>query len=449
MKRIFFLLILTLWTTLSAICQVATMELTFSAKNSNLHVLMDSIFIENLSLGGDTILYPPDTSLVMDYLTGTRDLTENESCILLNNYPNPFDGQTEIKFYLPDNDDISIVIRDVLGRVLVQFTKALNRGEHAFTFHAGNEKLYLLTVTGRQQSKTIKMLNVNQSVSHPKECNLVYKDFKSKRIDFKSETSLSDFGFNLGNEFRFTAYTYLGENSITDAPFESQTYIFQLAGSPCPGNAIATDIDGNEYNTVLIGNQCWMKENLRVTSYKNGVSIPNVTSNTFWSSISYGAYAWYENNASWDNIYGAMYNWHAVNDPYGLCPSGWHVPEKDDWDNLIYSVGGSGSPQGNLLKSCRQIGSPMGGDCTTTEHPRWDQHNTHFGTDDFGFSALPGGRRDGDGIFLELGGTGCWWSSTVNTSFSSKFLFLNYNYGGIFISSGNKRYGFSVRCIKD
>jgi uncharacterized protein (TIGR02145 family) len=211
------------------------------------------------------------------------------------------------------------------------------------------------------------------------------------------------------------------------------------------------DIEENIYNTVLIGNQCWMKENLKTTKYRNGnyISYPG-SNNTTWANNTCGAYAWYANDDVWRDIYGALYNWHAVNSYYGLCPNGWHVPSDDEWSQLIGFIGGSGSPSGNKLKSCRQISSPLGGDCNTFIHPRWVMHSTNYGTDEFGFSALPGGARHTDGNFYDLFGTvGQWWSSTqVNTDLSRR-RFISYSNGNIGQDHNYKKLGLSVRCIKD
>ena len=169
--------------------------------------------------------------------------------------------------------------------------------------------------------------------------------------------------------------------------------------SDCIGNIqpswrcgdVLVDIDGNTYNTVQIGDQCWMKENLKTTTYRNGTAIPNVTDANAWSNVHYGAYVWYDNDITWKDKYGALYNWFTTVDANGLCPTGWHVPTNDEWTALTDYIGGTGSPHGNELKSCRQMNSPLGGECNTNEHPRWNASHIHYGTDDYGFSGLPGG----------------------------------------------------------
>jgi uncharacterized protein (TIGR02145 family) len=226
-------------------------------------------------------------------------------------------------------------------------------------------------------------------------------------------------------------------------------YINVTSGIPCPGMPTVTDIDGNVYNTVLIGDQCWMKENLKTTLYNDGTPIPNVTNSATWSNLTSGAYVWYNNDINWKPKYGALYNWYAGVDAKGLCPTGWHVPTHNEWTMLTDHIGGSGSANGNTLKSCRQVASPLGGDCSTSEHPRWDQHNYQYGTDDFGFSGLPGGCRYDGGSFIEIGSMGLWWSSVESTSNSAWVRYLSYENPFVWVYDFYKQNGLSVRCIRD
>lgn len=191
-----------------------------------------------------------------------------------------------------------------------------------------------------------------------------------------------------------------------------------------------------------------MKENLKTTTYQNGTAIPNVTDNNAWSNLTSGAYAWSNNIISRKDKYGALYNWYAVIDPNGLCPMGWHVPTTDEWTELTDYIGGANSPHGNILKSCRQVNSPLGGSCSTSKHPRWDEHGTNYGTDDYGFSGLPGGFRYLSGTFYGLG-PGFWWSSTETLSDYAWSRYLYNGYGFIGVYYYDKRRGFSVRCLKD
>ncbi len=207
-----------------------------------------------------------------------------------------------------------------------------------------------------------------------------------------------------------------------------------------------TDIDGNTYNTVQIGTQCWMAENLKTTTYQNNTPIPNVTNEGNWSNLTIGAYVWYDNDTIWKNIYGGLYNWYTTDDTNGLCPTGWHIPTNDEWTMLIGFIGGS--QNGNMLKSCRQVNSPMGGGCNTYTHPRWDQNDTQYGTDDYGFSTLSGGNRTWGGEFYGIGVFGTRWSLNSG-NVAGWFFSLYYHSGTAELSTFSKKSGFSVRCVMD
>jgi uncharacterized protein (TIGR02145 family) len=453
MKTKIFISILTFGLYINAFGQKSTIVLTFTAENNRQYVPIDSIHIENLTQGVDTMLYAPDTVLVNDYVTGIGEVgARNENTLSVSqNYANPFMVKTEFNLYLPEKENIVIICRDIIGRKLVHYESILNQGNHSFAFYAGNETYYLLTVSGKQTSQTIKMLNAGSTAINGEKCKLVYTGNKGDVIGFKSQQTINNFRFSPGDELKYSAFTDVEETEIIDSPAGSQIYTFQFDGwTPCPLQGTVTDIDGNIYNTVQIGDQCWMKENLKTTTYRNGAVIPNVNDNYVWAQLSTGAYVWYENDISWKHKYGAVYNWFATVDPNCLCPTGWHMPTIDEWTELTDYIGGIDlPPNGNKLKSCRQVNSPLGGGCNTPEHPRWNESSKQYGTDDYGFSALPGGHCDANGLFGRPGYYGNWWLSTeVLSSYALSFT-LTYDFGFIDGYTVYKRRGNSVRCVRD
>ncbi len=227
-----------------------------------------------------------------------------------------------------------------------------------------------------------------------------------------------------------------------------------------------TDIDGNVYKTVIIGDLEWMAENLRVTRYNNGDSIPTGLSNAIWQNTNEGAYAIYpyddvDGINSIDEMvaaYGKLYNWYAVVDPRGICPVGWHAPSDDEWAGLINYVEDQGYPNNyintngsaNALKSCLQVDSPLGGDCDIFDHPRWNSDEIHYGFDEFGFSALPGGFRASMGDFISIGGQGRWWTSTSSLASNAWRYIVNSEHGFVNrIIHSPKSNGLSLRCVQD
>ncbi|MCF6170330.1 MAG: fibrobacter succinogenes major paralogous domain-containing protein [Bacteroidales bacterium] len=193
------------------------------------------------------------------------------------------------------------------------------------------------------------------------------------------------------------------------------------------------DIDGHIYNTVVIGSQCWMAENLTTIKYNDGTGIPLVTDDSTWVSISTPAYSWYNNDsATYGPVYGALYNWYAVNTGK-LCPTGWHVPTDAEWSTLTTYLGGL-SVAGGKLKE------------TGTTH--WDPPNTDA-TNETGFTALPGGKRSfNSGVFGYLRAYGYWWTSTPYSP-NAWYRQMYKDTGKVIKNYFEKREGYSVRCLKN
>jgi uncharacterized protein (TIGR02145 family) len=189
-----------------------------------------------------------------------------------------------------------------------------------------------------------------------------------------------------------------------------------------------TDIDGNAYNTIIIGTQVWMKENLKTINYNDNSSIPLVTGNSEWNKLSTPAYCYYNNDENkYKSTYGTLYNWYCVNTGK-LCPTGWHVPTDSEWTTLSKYLGGESVAGGKLKEK-------------GTSH--WNSPNT--GADNSsGFTALPGGHRLSDGTFNYFGSLGHCWTATDawNRGLLKDYNFLDrYNDG--------KFFGLSVRWISD
>ena len=200
-----------------------------------------------------------------------------------------------------------------------------------------------------------------------------------------------------------------------------------------------TDIDGNTYQTIQIGDQCWMAENLKVTHYRNGDAILHITGNTDWKNLSTGAYCNYINDTSYVVTYGRLYNWYAVADSRGMAPEGWHVPSDPEWRTLVDYLGGF-SVAGGKLKTTGTIEGGTG---------LWYSPNTGA-TNESGFSGLPGGfRSKNSGGFFGLGRVAYFWSSTEYIGDYAWSRPLHYNNVQVFSYSISKRRGFSVRCVKD
>jgi len=206
-----------------------------------------------------------------------------------------------------------------------------------------------------------------------------------------------------------------------------------------------TDIDGNVYQTVKIGDQWWMAENLKVTHYRDGSAIFNVTDTTAWSNMTTGAYCNYENNATNADTYGRLYNWYAIDDSRDISPTGWHVPTDAEWKELEKFLGMSQTDADNT----GWRGNDEGGKLKETGIVHWKSPNTGA-TNKSGFSALPAGYRFIDGSYSGIIYDGYWWSATESGSSNyAWYRLIHYSNSDVHRSNTHKRLGFSVRCVKD
>jgi uncharacterized protein (TIGR02145 family) len=209
----------------------------------------------------------------------------------------------------------------------------------------------------------------------------------------------------------------------------------------CPGLATVTDIDNNIYNTVLIGTQCWMASNLRVTKYNNGTIIPLDNSggasgdgSTEWTARTSGARTVYAHNSSNLIAYGYLYNWYAATDTREICPAGWHIPSDAEWTTLTNQLG-TVSVAGTVMKSNSTLWT-----VATPPSP---------GTNTSGFSALPGGTRHTNGSFYNIGVYALFWSATEYDGNGAWSNHVKNSVDDVFRGSGDKTSGFSVRCLRD
>ncbi|HNV51411.1 MAG TPA: fibrobacter succinogenes major paralogous domain-containing protein [Tenuifilaceae bacterium] len=194
-----------------------------------------------------------------------------------------------------------------------------------------------------------------------------------------------------------------------------------------------TDIDGNVYGTVKIGEQIWMTENLKVTRYRNGDYVSTYLSNFEWSNVLAGAMCDYDDKPDSSAIYGKLYNGYTVSDSRNICPEGWHIPTKTELETLVNYLGGPSNASIKLKEK-------------GTLH--WIYGNSNA-TNESNFTALPGGNRVASGSYMDINASGFWWSSSTSTTDKMYCLQLIDNTDAAFIYEIDNNYGFSIRCIKD
>jgi len=202
-----------------------------------------------------------------------------------------------------------------------------------------------------------------------------------------------------------------------------------------------TDMDGNVYKIVKIGTQWWTAENLKVTHYRNGDAIPNVTEDPAWSVLTSGAYCNYNNDTTLVALHGRLYNWYAATDTRGIAPPGFHVPTEAEWLTLCNYCGGKNRAAIMLKES-------------GTEH--WNSPN-NFSTNESGFTAIASGARDTTktlsftelGVRPYLGTYANYWTSTEAGENSAVYVFMTCQHVTVYLWTDDKGCGTSIRLVRD
>jgi uncharacterized protein (TIGR02145 family) len=195
-------------------------------------------------------------------------------------------------------------------------------------------------------------------------------------------------------------------------------------------NAPVKDIDENTYTKITIGQQIWLKENLTTTRFTNGDVLSNIRNTNAWRNTGASAWCNYDNVDANNVSYAKLYNWTSVNRG-DLCPNGWHVPDKAEWEKLITQLGGE-AVAGGKMKSMQNWSSPNEG-----------------ATNESNFTALPAGKRKADGGFEAIAEEALFWSSSFDPSGKAWLVILQYDDMAARLELAEFNTGASVRCVKD
>jgi uncharacterized protein (TIGR02145 family) len=237
---------------------------------------------------------------------------------------------------------------------------------------------------------------------------------------------------------------YINGNLLSIPVSDIDSINYTLDSNVCPSTVV--DIDGNIYNTVLIGNQCWMQENFKTSHYRNGVLIPSPANDAQWNTTLTGACADYNYSSANTNVYGKLYNYFAVADTQGLCPVGWHVTEDWEWNVVVKGL----DPNADTTCLCYQS-TIAGTALKETGYFHWiGPVSSSNSTNSSNLTLLAGGHRLGQGSFNNLRQEAFFWTSTKIPGTYPYGRYLTYLNNYILRMNGyNGKYGMSVRCVKD
>ena len=444
MKTKIVLLIMAIAMAPGSFCQLPVISLTFSGIDSASYARLDSIRIINRSWNVDTVLYYPDTVLHLTVKpVGILQKDDNpDGFRIFVNESGSSRDQAVINLFIPEKDEVKLLVTGMSGRQMVNTGRILDRGLHQFRFSAGRAEMYLITAVWKGRAGSVKVLV--PFGGHDQTCSLGYQGI-TDAPPVKSVSAAPVFFYNAGMKLLYIAYSGSLQSAIPDMPTVSKPFVFQFASKiPCPGIPSFTYM-GQVYNTIQVFSQCWMKENLNAGTM---LSWPALSANNGIIE----KYC-YNNQTANCNVYGGLYKWEEVmqyastEGVQGICPQSWHIPTDEDWKVLEGGV-----------DSLYRFGDPM-----------WDYHgyrgfnaglnlkanvpwnsNYYITTDPFHFSAMPAGVATNAQGFGNIGFFTVWWSSTLNYYWwDPSIRAINGDTGTIAHVEGMLEDGYSLRCLRD
>lgn len=439
--------------------QAQDYQLTFAIQGWN--DVPDSVMVENFEQGTSLTLNGDDILQLNIGTTGFTDRIQKDNA--LKTYPNPMCSTGTIEFYNPHSGNVNIKLMDISGKILVQHNDILPQGNIFYTLNGLGNGAYFVSVelqnSTNSQVKQLSSVIISQMGStnkpHIELQNIVEKN---ESINLKSTNKINDsiilMAYNDGETLIFTAWfqasTDIQEMVIT----ENQAISFDLVET-------VTDIEGNIYLTIAIGEQLWMAENLGTTKYKDGTNIPNVLGNSQWENMTTPAYCWWNNDSVYadTNNFGALYNWFTVNTGI-LCPEGWHVPTNGEWENFVFYLAANGFNYDGTVYDGFDIdiaGSKVGKAIAATSNwltPTYGNEwaigkDMYLNNSSFFNGIGADGRYLYGGVFLDPYFLGNWWTSTSYDSDDSWTYFIYSEEPSIIKTWYFKAGGYSVRCLKD
>ena len=362
-----------------------------------------------------------DGRFVFSDITGVEDKQLPTGYAISNNFPNPFNPTTRIGITLPGRENVKIEVFNLLGQNVVnEIEQSYNAGTNFIDLELNGlpNGFYNARITIDNKYTVVKKMMLVYGSQHLATGGGISNTQLYKSYNTNLETNLDSL---VAASQIVGRKIFMGLPSITGDTLDLGNLIIERY---CPETP-TVDYAGKTYNTVQIGTQCWLKENLDVGTMISGSQ--NASNNDTIEKYCYN------NDPNNCNTYGGLYQWNeamqysTVEGARGICPEGWHIPTYDEFQTLSATVSGDG----NSLKAIGQ-GTGAGAGINTS-----------------GFSALLSGFRSINGTFYDIGLNTNFWSSTELNTYNAYYMYLYSNYSYIYYRFYYKELGFSVRCVKD
>ncbi|MCO5258122.1 MAG: T9SS type A sorting domain-containing protein [Lentimicrobium sp.] len=387
--------------------------------------VIDSVIVYNFQQNISLTLQGNDTLHLVENL-GIGQPSRHKP---INIYPNPTANSSRLEMFCYRAGKAVLQVYNTSGILIYQEGLLVQQGDNTFTLEGLRQGNYLIRINSPSEEYSGQLIAAGSGSGPVKLTKNSTVSFKSLPTDDKNAGSIIQMLYHSGERILLKSFAGPHVHIKSMIPVGNELVDFEFI--PC------VDGDGNYYPVTTIGTQVWMAENLKTTSYQNGDPIPNITEGPEWINLTTGGYCAYGNNNSAATDYGYLYNWFVVNDNRDVCPAGWHVPQDSQWIVLTDFLGGQ-SVAGGKLKE------------TGTAH--WESPNTGA-TNLYDFSAVGGGYRwHNSDAFSSINTIGYWWSATEGgTNATSTAWIRRMHDHNIAVDRINydKRYGFSVRCLRN
>ena len=386
----------------------------------------ESIAVTNLDDGNTLTFTGEDILRLWNSVSVNKIEVENR---LLTLSPNPSNGSVNIAFSQKQNGETTLRLYNLLGKELASQNYNLSTGEHRFLLKGVPQGEYLVEANCPTGKSCGKLVIQNSNGGNMEFSYLQSQTGKQKSRDLKKSASEISMWYEPEDRLRFLA-TYQGEEYVIYKVFnEDATLSFEFLWDDC---GIVEDFDGNLYNTVVVGEQCWLKENLRTHYQSDGTPLTIITEEILMANLPENLVGCFDEDPKRDA--GPLYTFNAA---VSSCPEGWHLPSSDEYDTLSTAFGGNGVSGGYVKEK---------------GYENWLYPNTGA-TDIGGLSMQGGGTMHPHGHFYDHEKyTGFFWTSTIWSGYEPNHLYVRLNNDDTFYEMDHGSYnrrGFSIRCIKD